>query len=112
MLGFALECGMMMMSGIMGKTHRLVDRGRSPPCLVYSEGEHIDCAWVQLGAEYSHSTAVTPLGLLCKMRLCGFLKYKHPGVPITYKQKISSGEMTVSKIFSCLILYCTSLSNS
>lgn len=63
---------------IKGNTHCLVDRGRSPPCFVHSEGENVDCAWVQLSAEYSHSTAVTPLGLLCKMRLCGILKIQTP----------------------------------
>ena len=59
---------------IIGNTHCLCDRGRSPPCLVYSEGENIDCPWVQLSAEHSQSTAVTPNRLLFKIRLCGVLQ--------------------------------------
>lgn len=57
-----------------GNTHCLVDRGRVSPCLLYSEGENVDCTWVQLSAEYSHSTLVTPNGLLYKMELRGILK--------------------------------------
>lgn len=58
----------------MGNPHRLVDRDRLPPCLVYSEGENIVCAWLQLSAQYSHSAAVTPNGLLHQITTRGVLK--------------------------------------
>ncbi len=58
----------------MANTHCLVDRGRPPPCLVYGKSENIDCAWVQLRTEYSHSTAVASSRLFHKRRLCGVLQ--------------------------------------
>lgn len=62
----------------MGNTHCLVDRGRCPPCLVYSKSNNVDFAWMHLCAEYSNFTTVTPNGLLDKTRLRGVLKIQTP----------------------------------
>lgn len=60
----------------MGNNHRLVDRSRSPPDLVNSKSENIDCAWAQKCAEHSLSAVIIPNQLLHKLRFCEGLKKK------------------------------------